>query len=193
MAISPISPISLISPIGSPIIITLPTFFDGEAEHIVRFLSDGRAGLVHIRKPGSSIADIERLLSAIPVEWHRRLVLHDHHQLAVGYGLYGVHLNSRNPLPPEGWTGSVSRSCHSLDEVVLWKDRCNYVSLSPIFNSVSKPGYNAAFSAETLAAAAKAGIIDSKVYALGGVTFDRLARVEAMGFGGAMILGDAWK
>ncbi len=177
----------------SPIIITLPTFFDGEAERIVRFLSDGRAGLVLIRKPSSSLADMERLLTVIPVEWHRRLVLHDHHQLAVSYGLYGVHLNSRNPLPPEGWTGSVSRSCHSLDELVQWKDHCNYVSLSPIFNSVSKPGYNAAFSAGTLAAAAKAGIIDSKVYALGGVTFDRLASVEAMGFGGAMILGDAWK
>lgn len=189
IAIRPIDPISPIS----PIVITLPEFFAGEPERIVELLSEGRAGLVHIRKPGSSIVDMERLLTAIPSEWYRRLVLHDHHRLAVAYGLYGVHLNSRNPLPPEGWTGSVSRSCHTLEEVVQWKDCCAYVSLSPIFDSVSKPGYHAAFSAETLAAAAKAGIIDSKVYALGGVTFNMLANVEAMGFGGAMILGDAWR
>ena len=29
--------------------------------------------------------------------------------------------------------------------------------------------------------------------ALGGITFDRLHIIEKMGFGGAMILGDAWK
>ena len=74
-----------------------------------------------------------------------------------------------------------------------WKEHCQYVSLSPIFNSVSKPGYYSAFTLEEIAQAVRNGIIDSRVYALGGVTFARLADVRAMGFGGAMILGDAWK
>ena len=39
----------------------------------------------------------------------------------------------------------------------------------------------------------EAGIIDSRVMALGGVTFERIEQVRKMGFGGAMILGDAWK
>ena len=50
-----------------------------------------------------------------------------------------------------------------------------------------------AFSKEMLAEAVKDGTIDEKVYALGGVTFDKLQEVEQIGFGGAMILGDAWK
>lgn len=175
------------------IVITLPTFHVGEATRITDMLSIGRADIVHLRKPGSSPEEMERLICSIPKELHCRLVLHDHFSLAERHGLYGIHLNRRNPAPPEGWSGSVSRSCHTLEEVKQWKPRCNYVSLSPIYDSISKQGYRAAFSREELMQAARNGIIDNKVYALGGVTFSRIEEVKALGFGGAMILGDAWK
>ena len=175
------------------LIITRPTFVPNEAQRIVDYLKSGKAQLVHIRKPQASKEEVEGLILQIPAEWHKWLVLHDHFDLAVRYGLYGVHLNSRNPLPPEGWSGSVSRSCHQPEELEKWKQRCNYVSLSPIFDSISKQGYQAAFSLEVIAEARRCGLIDKKVYALGGVTFARLTEVENMGFGGAMILGDAWK
>ncbi len=174
------------------IVITLPQFVDGEAGRIVRLLQAG-VDLVHVRKPGATGQQTERLIAQIPAEWRRRLVLHDHFRLAAAYGLHGVHLNSRNPQPPEGWQGSVSRSCHTLDEVVRWKPLCDYVSLSPVFDSLSKPGYRAAFTPAGLARARAEGIIDNKVMALGGVTFGRIDDVLRMGFGGAMILGDAWK
>ena len=174
------------------IVITLPYFFDGEAEQIVQLLHSS-VDLVHLRKPDSKVEEMERLIIAIPSEYYPRLVLHDHHELAVKYHLHGVHLNSRNPLPPSGWAGSVSRSCHSLEELKTWKGKCNYVSLSPIFDSISKKGYHAAFSSEEIEEARKCGIIDSHVMALGGITFDKMDDVLRMGFGGGMILGDAWK
>ncbi len=173
------------------IVITLPHFFDGEAGQIVQLLQ-GSVDLVHIRKPQASVEEIEHLIREIPSEHHHRLVLHDHHSLAMKYHLYGIHLNSRNPFPPEGWRGSVSRSCHSLEEVMEWKQRCDYMSLSPVFDSISKQGYHAAFSAQQLTQAREQGIIDEKVMALGGVTFNRMDEVLRMGFGGGMILGDAW-
>ena len=173
------------------IVITLPTMRHGEAREIAGLLRGG-VDLVHIRKPQASREELEKLLLAIPQEWHSRLVLHDHYELAVKYRLHGVHLNSRHPLPPEGWTGSVSRSCHSIDEVKAWKERCDYVSLSPIFDSISKPGYQASFTTADLQQARKEGIIDRKVMALGGVTFSRMDDILRMGFGGGMILGDAW-
>lgn len=173
------------------IVITLPDFIDGEGEKIVRLLQ--RVELIHIRKPNASKAEVEHLINDIPSDYHSRLVLHDHHQLASKYHLYGVHLNGRNPIPPDNWKGSVSRSCHSLDEVMEWKQKCNYVSLSPIYNSISKAGYMSAFTKEDIIAAKKDGIIDAQVMALGGVTFEKLDEVREMGFGGAMILGDAWK
>jgi len=174
------------------IVITLPNFFDGEAEQIVQLLHSS-IDLVHIRKPQGSAEEIEKLIQEIPSEYYPRLVLHDHHELAVKYHLHGVHLNNRNPQPPQGWKGCVSRSCHSIDEVKEWKEKCDYVSLSPIFDSISKQGYHAAFSHEELAKAKEEGIIDKKVLALGGVTFNRIDEVLRIGFGGGMILGDAWK
>ena len=174
------------------IVITLPEFIDREAERIVQLLC-GRADLIHLRKPDASIEEMERLINAIPSEYHNRLVLHDHHSLAMKYNLYGIHLNSRNPLPPKDWNGSISRSCHSLEEVKEWKTKCNYLSLSPIYDSISKQGYKSAFSRERIEKAVADGIIGNKVLALGGVTFDKVEEVERLGFGGAMILGDAWK
>ena len=174
------------------IVITLPYFFDGEAEQIVQLLHSS-VDLIHIRKPESKAEELERLIMSIPSEYYPRLVLHDHHELAMKYHLHGVHLNGRNPQPPMGWEGSVSKSCHSLEEVKEWKGKCDYVSLSPIFDSISKQGYHAAFSSTEIEEASRQGIIDKKVLALGGVTFNKIDDVLRMGFGGGMILGDAWK
>lgn len=178
---------------GMCIVITLPVFFDDEADRIAQLLKSGRVDLVHIRKPESTEEEVEALLSSIPEDLRGRLVLHDHHCLASRYGVYGVHLNGRNPVPPKGWQGSVSRSCHTLNEVMEWKERCDYVSLSPIYDSVSKKEYLSAFTREELIEAHRQGIIDDRVYALGGVTFDSISDTLALGFGGVMILGDAWK
>jgi len=173
-------------------IITLPWLFVGEAARIVALLQRREVDYVHIRKPGARREDMEKLVESIPQAYRNRIVLHDHFPLAEKYQLFGIHLNRRNPDVSRGWKGSVSRSCHSLEEVVRWKDRCDYVTLSPIFDSISKAGYRSAFTREEIAEAARKGIIDEKVMALGGVTFDKMKEVTAMGFGGGMILGDAW-
>ena len=176
------------------IVITRPDFFEGEAAKIAQLLQSGRADLVHIRKPRASQSEVEQLLFSIPTELYSRLVLHDHHSLAIKYGLRGVHLNSRNPEPPAGWSGAVSISCHTLGELSeCRKQPYAYMSLSPIFDSISKRGYRSAFSADDIAAARSQGLIDERVMALGGITFDRISEVTKMGFGGAMILGDAWR
>ena len=176
------------------IVITRPDYFEGEAEKIAQLLQSGRADLVHIRKPKTSQSELEQLLSSIPSALYSRLVLHDHHSLAIKYGLRGVHLNSRNPQPPAGWNGAVSISCHSLNELAeCRKQPYAYMSLSPIFDSISKRGYYSMFTPEVIATAHKVGLIDERVMALGGITFDKITVVEKMGFGGAMILGDAWK
>ena len=173
-------------------IITLPWLFVGEAARIVALLQRREVDYVHIRKPGARREDMEKLVESIPQAYRNRIVLHDHFPLAEKYRLFGIHLNRRNPEVPRGWKGSVSRSCHSLEEVVRWKNRCDYVTLSPIFDSISKAGYRSAFTREEIAEAARKGIIDEKVMALGGVTFNKMKEVTAMGFGGGMILGDAW-
>lgn len=177
------------------IVITQPYFFEGEADRITLMFQSGLKRL-HLRKPESSIDACRELLQAIPACYHSRIVLHDHFELLHEFALGGVHLNSRNPqapflLSPE--SPSVSRSCHSLAEVAEWKERCTYVSLSPIFDSISKEGYRAAFSADELRRAAADGIIDERVMALGGISAENIHEAMALGFAGVMVLGDAWR
>lgn len=174
------------------VVITLPYFFDEEADAITLMFQTGLQRL-HLRKPGSSIDECRQLISRIPSAYHERIVLHDHFLLTQEFNIGGVHLNSRNPLPPDGWTGSISRSCHTIEEVREWKTKCDYVTLSPIYDSISKQGYKAAFSREQLLNAKHQGIIDEKVMALGGVCYENVNEVLAYGFGGVMVLGDAWQ
>lgn len=174
------------------VVITLPYFFNEEADAITLMFQSGLQRL-HLRKPESGIEECRQLISNIPSVYHKRIVLHDHYQLAAEFRVGGVHLNSRNPLPPESWTGSVSRSCHTLEEVVEWKEKCDYVTLSPIYDSVSKQGYKSAFSKEQILNAQSQGIIDENVMALGGITKHNVCETLALGFGGVMVLGDAWQ
>lgn len=164
------------------IAITTPHFWPGEAEKIEQLLTDGGFWRVHIRKPDADQAMVERLILSVAPELRRRLSVHYHFGLAHLVG--GVHLNARNPIPPEGWTGIVSRSCHTIAELDLEAD---YRFLSPVFDSISKHGYKAAFSIEDLK-----GKVDHRTFALGGVTFDRLPLIQETGFGGAAMLGAAW-
>lgn len=170
------------------IVITSPSFFDGEAQFLHRLFAHG-VDIVHLRKPGATPEDCARLLDGLSTDDRKRIVIHDFFELARPYGLRGIHLNARHSTVPDGWQGHVSCSCHSLDEVRRYKDACDYVFLSPIFDSVSKQGYASAFTDETLKQASLDGIIDDKVIALGGVTPDKISYLQQLGFGGAAMLG----
>lgn len=173
------------------VVITMPDFFADEAQCIEALFRNGLQYL-HLRKPKASAEEYGALLRQIDSCYYDRIVLHDHFELLEEFPLKGVHLNSRNPQPPVGWCGHVSRSCHSLEEVETYKPHCDYLFLSPIYDSISKEGYGATFTPEALIQAKRAGIIDEKVVALGGVKAEYLPDVNAYGFGGAAFLGYVW-
>lgn len=127
------------------IVITLPNFFPGEAEAITTLFRYGLE-ILHLRKPEADLTEIVKLLDQIPEEYHSRIVIHEHFQLVNQYNLKGIHLNRRNPNPPQDYKGNISCSCHTLNEVQLRKPTCNYVFLSPIYDSISKTGYSSAFT-----------------------------------------------
>lgn len=153
------------------------------------------AGLthLHLRKPHWDGARMEACLESLSPGLRACVRLHDHHDLAARYHVGGLHLNARHPLPPQGYRGPVSRSCHTLAEVERYKTACEYVFLSPVYASISKQGYAAAFTPETLREAAESGLIDARVVAMGGVTPDKLPPLQALGFGGAAVLGALWQ
>lgn len=173
------------------IVITSPSFLADEGNAINALFQTGLE-ILHLRKPHSSIDEVENLLQSVSEPFRNRIVLHEHFGLAEKYGLKGIHLNGRNPVAPEGLYGHISRSCHSLQEVEEWKNVCDYVFLSPIYDSISKEGYGAHFTAEQLQDARSHSLVDEKVVALGGICADNIPEVKAFGFGGVALLGDVW-
>ena len=170
------------------VVITAPDFLPGEAEVIVRLLDAG-AWRVHVRKPAADATGTAQLLEALPAEYRSRVSLHDHHDLASALGVGGVHLNSRNPRPPAGFSGAVSRSCHSIAEVEEYGGGCDYMFLSPVFDSISKAGYMSNFSLKEIR---ESGVSLRNVLALGGVCPENIGRAVEAGFAGAAVLGYLW-
>lgn len=141
---------------------------------------------VHLRHPMATTDDIRRLIESLPTDYHKRLWLHDHHGLSNEYSLGGLQLNSRQPHPPTGYKGALSLSCHTVAEVKLPRSK-EFVSvtLSPVFDSMSKQGYRAAFSPGELMTLTAA----DHVIALGGITPETLPQLERYEFEGFAVLG----
>lgn len=173
------------------IAITSPEFLPDEARALTALFDHGLDRL-HVRKPGADEQKIAALLDRMDPTYYDRISLHDCFALQQRYGIGGLHLNGRNPELPSGFSGVVSRSCHSIEELWQWREKCDYLFLSPIFDSISKEGYSAHFSDAELVEAMHDGVIDRKVVALGGVSIERIGQVKRYGFGGVALLGDLW-
>ena len=173
------------------IVVTAPTFFVEEDKIITALFEEG-LDILHLRKPETPAMYSERLLTLIPQKYHKRIITHEHFYLQEEFSLMGIHLNTRNPKEPHDYSGHISCSCHSLDEVRNKKHFYDYLFLSPIYNCITKTGVTSGFTAEELRQAEKSKIIDSKVMALGGITSDNILEIKDYGFGGAVIMGDLW-
>ena len=173
------------------LIISLPTQVPNEGELINAMMAQSHFTL-HLRKPMAEVQDLQSLIEDINPNYHSRLVLHDCFELAERYTLKGLHLNRRNPVLPKDFKGSISRSCHSWLEVNQALDDCDYLFISPLFDSISKPGYKQAFSTQDLQRAKDNGLINSKVIGLGGITPNKLPFVSHWGMGGVAVLGSIW-
>lgn len=165
------------------IVITSENSRSNEAADIIRLL---RAGVdrIHIRKPGIGERYVESLLTGIPSDYMCRISLHDFPGLAMRYGT-GFHIGGRTSDIPHGV--KLSRSCHSLADVSESRGM-EYVTLSPVYDSISKHGYMANRSLDSFSPAG----FTVPVIALGGVTLDRLDELSRRGFAGAALLGDVW-
>ena len=146
------------------VIMTKSTFFV-EEDKILSSLFDEGLDNLHLFKPGASPMFSERLLTLLPEDYYRKITVHDHYYLKQEYDLAGIHIDNPSAALPEGYKGKYSRTC--TDE-------------------------KSSFSLNQLELAAKEGLIDKKVYALGGMSLENVKIAKALGFGGIVICGDLW-
>lgn len=170
------------------IAITKPNAVDGE-DAIIRHLLANGFDIVHLRKPDADICYCRDLLQQLSPSERKRVVIHDYYSLYEEYSLRGFHINKNLTSYPVDYQGTRTRSCHSLDEILRYKSECDYLFLSPIFDSISKADYRSKFSHAELLKASINGVIDNKVIALGGVTLDRIAYLHSLCFGGVAMMG----
>jgi thiamine-phosphate pyrophosphorylase len=119
--------------------------------------------------------------------------------LALAVGADGVHLAAADPWPDPvtqealderapGHRVHVSRSCHTLDELVAADTgNADWVTYSPVFASASKPGYGPPLGLEGLAAACRA--VPLPVLALGGVDLATARGCMEAGAAGVAVMG----
>jgi thiamine-phosphate pyrophosphorylase len=156
---------------------------------------DGGGRWLSLREPDLRRADrLARLynLIAVAAPYGATVTVHGDLESASGAGAHGVHLPrggdpaaARADLGPAALIGV---SAHSLDEARGAEQRgADYVTLSPIFRSESKPGYGPALGTDGLAAIAAAARIP--VVALGGVDETNIAACLQAGAAGVAVMG----
>lgn len=99
----------------------------------------------------------------------------------------GVHLAGFDRYP-NMYKGIVGRSCHGLDEVRQAEiEGVDYVTVSPVFESKSKPGYGPPLGLGGLGRIVRQAHVP--VYALGGIDLGRVAACRDAGVAGVAVQG----
>jgi thiamine-phosphate pyrophosphorylase len=172
-------------------IMTKSTFFV-EEDKILSSLFDEGLDDLHLFKPGSSPMYSERLLTLLPEDYYRKITVHDHFYLKQEYDLAGIHLDNPTDNLPDGYKGKFSRTCTDLSQLKEMKKKSQYVFLKNIFDCIEFKEEKSSFSLQQLELAAGNGLIDKKVYTLGGMSLENIKIAKALGFGGVVICGDLW-
>ena len=173
------------------IVITKPTFFVEEDKILVNLFEEGLENL-HLCKPGSSPMYSERLLTLLGENLASKITVHGHFYLKEEYRLRGIHIDDARTEPPTGYHGNITRTCHAISELKEAKKHSNYVFLQSIFDSQTVDSEKQSFTEAELTEASRQGLIDKKVYALGGMNIDNIKYAKDLGFGGVVICGDLW-
>ena len=177
------------------IVISNPEAIANEAGIINRLFEAGLTRL-HLRKPGYSEQKMAALLKQIDEQFYHHIALHQYHETAQDFGIERLHYTeqqrmniSAGKLAAQNKQGYIlSTSIHNVAVLpsLKWFD---YAFLSPVFNSISKPGYMTNF-AESLYLNKQCNYLN--IIALGGINMSNINKIKAMNFDGAAVLGTIW-
>jgi thiamine-phosphate pyrophosphorylase len=174
-------------------VISPADYFEGEAEIYNRFFAAGLTRL-HIRKPKGDEDQFRRLMEQIKPDYYPCLALHQQHGLAEEYSIRRLHYTEGqrklmkaaelDELRGQGFC--LSSSVHHLEELAQMQG-FDYVFFGPVYDSISKIGYQSSITADFLLPEHSL-----KVIAIGGLKAEKLGSIKAMGFDGAAFLGAIW-
>lgn len=180
------------------IIISPPGDFPDEPKVVRRILCRIPATF-HLRKPGQTDGQLAGYLKRVPGAHHHRIMVHGHPHLLSRFGLRGVHFTERQregnlqgirQLKQERPGCRLSSSFHRIADIAPNEGLFDSIFLSPVFDSISKPGYHAAFDHADIQRFLSR--TDHNVVALGGIDARRIETAASLGFKGVAVLGAVW-
>ncbi len=143
-----------------------------------------------------SASDNQLLKQAIPVKYlcskHKaKLFIGRNAKIAKTIEADGLHLSSSQSVDEaRSICGDIiiGQSCHNADDLMAaQKTSLDYISLSPIFETISKPGYGPTLGIQNLAPLCKQTSLP--VIALGGIDVDNAATCLNAGAKGIAVMG----
>lgn len=146
------------------ILISYPIKLNNEVALINELMTSVEWDLFHLRKPNYSSNELLELWNKLDDVVKKKTVLHQ----------------------------DFKGSCHSFEEVEALDGQLPYCFLSPIFDSISKQGYQAKFDKNELKSFLKKKRT-IKVIGLGGVTLENYTELLDLGFDGGAFLGSIWE
>ncbi|WP_167014346.1 thiamine phosphate synthase [Chitinophaga sp. Cy-1792] len=169
-------------------VITSPENINSESELITNLLAAG-ADKILLRKPSWTSISYYRLLEKIPADLYKRIIIRDNQQVYKDFALAGIHWSeaARNASPLSATQKQYSTGVHDLQQLEIYEDAFSHFLLSPVFDSISKPGYSSQF-AKPLPESCKATVL-----ALGGINEHNIMQLPAWKYAGAAVLGSIWK
>ena len=150
---------------------------------------------IMLREKDLPVPDLEalaRTLTGIARPWEAKLVINGNLEAAAACGAAGAHLpQGHSVLAARARLGAkalIGASAHDEPEAMAAAEAgADYVTLSPVFESVSKPGYGPALGLAGLQE--KAERLSIPVVALGGITAANAAACRQAGAAGVAVLG----
>ncbi|MFK7796406.1 MAG: thiamine phosphate synthase [Aureispira sp.] len=177
---------------------TWPDFLEGEGG-LINALFEMGLPLLHLRKPQATLAACRHLLEQIDRRYHQRIMVHQHWELTALFELGGIHWTERSralvtPLELEQEVKrqqakglQVGTAIHHPQQLAELPASLDYVTVSPIFESISKLAYKANYYWENR------DDYSFVLVALGGIEPSNLALVQKRGFSSVAVLGAIWK
>lgn len=165
-------------------VISLPGCFDGEADILEGLLECGLQKL-HLRKPRATDGEKAALLERLAPRWASRLVWHGSVGRAMEHGIPQVH----GSVGLAGGRLAVSTSVHSWAELKALPAGLAYSFISPLFDSISKPGYGA----NKALLQRPDDVFPCMPVGLGGIGAATLGEMMQAGWMGAAVLGEIWE
>lgn len=144
--------------------------------------------------PVRTLMDVARTMRALTARADVRLLVNGRVDVMLAVGADGVHLPSdslpvravRRVIGPDKWLGV---STHSLAEVErAGEDGADFVTFGPVYETPSKAALGVPTGLKGLEAACRRARVP--VYALGGVTRDRIPDVVAAGAHGVAMIAE---